>query len=199
MLDSASKKSHIPGDFLKIPQSPVKPFFSFLLRHAKEVMSTCLLASDVISLLAAFGLAVLLRSLFLGGDYFSFYLKFLPYLFLFILVYAWRGWYPGVGLSPVDEMSLIGGVTSTLFLALVALTFLGQSAESFSRYILITAWLLEVVLVQSDRWLVRILGRRLDFWGEPVIIVGDGPNEHRIFEYLVKNIRLGMRPVCLVG
>ena len=199
MPEYVKKKSQLPEDLFKVPKNSANPWLSFLLRHARNGMSACLLMSDIFSLLLAFGLAIALRTIIFGRINFSIILGLLPFFVLFIFFYAWRGLYPGVGLSPVDEMSLLSGATNIVFLILIAITFLEQTSEVYSRFVLVIAWLLALVLVQLDRWLIRILGRTLGFWGEPVVVVGDGPGGSRIFKYLNQNIRLGMRPMCLVN
>jgi hypothetical protein len=122
----------------------------------------------------------------------------IPVLFLFLLVYVWKGLYSGVGLSPVTEIKRLMNATNFVFLFLVALTFLEQSSLNYSRLVLTTAWLLALFLVQVNRWLIRIIGRKLDFWGEPVAIVGCGPEGDHIEQYLNERIRLGMRPVLII-
>jgi Undecaprenyl-phosphate galactose phosphotransferase WbaP len=103
-----------------------------------------------------------------------------------------------VGLSPVTEIKRLMNATNFVFLFLVALTFLEQSSLNYSRLVLTTAWLLALFLVQVNRWLTRIIGRKLDFWGEPVAIVGCGPEGDHIEQYLNERIRLGMRPVLII-
>jgi len=161
-------------------------------------MTAALLLSDIVSLLLAYGLAVWLRNLILRDNTLFMTWNLIPVLFLFLLVYVWKGLYPGVGLSPVTEMKRLTNATHFVFLFLIALTFWEQSSIYYSRLVLTSAWLLSLVLVQVNRWLTRFIGRKLDFWGEPVAIVGCGPEGEHIEQYLKERSRLGMRPVLMV-
>jgi len=81
---------------------------------------------------------------------------------------------------------------------LIALTFIEQTSLDFSRFVLVAAWLTALILVQLDRWFARIIGRKLGFWGEPVAVVGNGPQGKQIIKFLNDRQRLGMRPVLVI-
>ena len=170
----------------------------FKIRHAREIMTFSLLLSDAISLRLAYGIAVWLRTSLRGDTTMLQTWNVIPILAFFLLAYAIYGLYPGVGLSPVYEMKHLLSATSVVFLLLIALTFWEQTSSNYSRLTLAIAWLLALVLVQVDRWLTRIIGRNLGIWGEPVAVVGTGPEGQHIVKYLNDRIRLGMRPVLTI-
>ena len=186
------RKSRHEKKTLLIPALPYKQ------RHAREFMTLTLMLSDMASLLLAYGSALYLRIWLLGDTTFLQFWNVIPILVFFLLVYAWHGLYPGVGLSPVQEMKQLVSATNIVFLLLIALTFWEQTSTNFSRLMLGAAWLMALVLVQADRWLARIIGRSMGFWGEPVAVVGTGPEGQRIVNYLNERLRLGMRPVMTV-
>ena len=167
----------------------------FRQRHARVFMTLALLLSDTASLLLAYGSAVWLRISLLGDSTFLQSWNVIPILVFFLLVYAWYGLYPGVGLSPVHEMKQLVSATNIVFLLLISVTFWVQTSTNYSRLMLAAAWLITLVLVQVDRWLTRILGRNIGFWGEPVAVVGSGPQGQQIVKFLNERLRLGMRPV----
>jgi len=187
-----SRKSNYDAQAALIPPLP------FRQRHAREFMTLALLLSDVASLLLAYTLALWLRMRFVGDYDFQMFQNVFPILFFFILMYALYGLYPGVGLSPVYEIKQLVNATSMVFLLIIALTFWLRTSTNYSRFVLTATWLLAFVLVQLDRWLTRIIGRILDFWGEPVAVVGTGPEGQQIVKFLGEHTRLGMRPVLTV-
>jgi Undecaprenyl-phosphate galactose phosphotransferase WbaP len=179
-------------------QAAMMPSLSFMQRHAREFMTLSLLLSDLISLLLAFGLAVWLRVHLIGDYELIQFNTLIPILVFFLITYASNGLYPGVGLSPVTEMKQLMNSTNIVFLLLIAFTFWEQTSTNYSRFILGAAWLLALVLVQVDRWLTRILGRKLGYWGEPVAIIGSGAEGQHITKFLNDRIRLGMLPVLTI-
>lgn len=174
------------------------PILTGIQCHAREVMTLALLCSDAISLLLAYSAALGLRVLIFGDLPFLLNWNLLFILMFFLAVYAIYGLYPGVGLSPVREIKQVVSGTNIVYLMLIALTFLEKTTTNYSRFMLGTAWLLSLALVQLDRWLTRIVGRNLGYWGEPVAVVGNGPEGKRIVQYLNDRIRLGMNPVLVI-
>jgi Undecaprenyl-phosphate galactose phosphotransferase WbaP len=179
-------------------QASLIPPLPFRIRHAREFMAFSLLVSDVISLWLAYSIAVRLRIHLLGKITILQTWDILPILAFFLLAYVVNGLYPGVGLSPVYEMKRLLSTTSIVFLLLIALTFWEQTSTNYSRLTLAAAWLMALVLVQVNRWLTRIIGRKLGIWGEPVAVVGTGQEGQYIVKFLKDHIRLGMRPVLII-
>ena len=179
-------------------QPALIPPLPFKQRHAREFMALALFLSDMVSLLLAYGIAAWLRIRLVGDYNYLQYWNVIPILVFFLLVYAWNGLYSGMALSPVQEMKQLMSATNIIFLLLIAVTFWEQTSTQYSRLMLAAAWLIALVLVQLDRWLVRIIGRKLGFWGEPVAVVGNGPEGQHIVQFLNDNLHLGMRPVLTV-
>ena len=198
------KKSYQNEEFIErrrsnsSSQASLIPPLPFKIRHARDFMAFSLLVSDVISLWLAYNIAVRLRIHLLGKTTILQTWDILPILAFFLLAYVVNGLYPGVGLSPVYEMKRLLNTTSIVFLLLIALTFWEQTSTSYSRLTLAAAWFMALVLVQVNRWLTRIIGRKLGIWGEPVAVVGTGPEGQYIVKFLKDHIRLGMRPVLII-
>ncbi len=161
--------------------------------YARQSMTGALMLTDLVSLVLAFSLASLVRTGLLGKFPLGRFYSLWPVLVLFILAFFLRGLYPAVGLSPVDELRITTGTVTLVFLVLLAGTFWIKTTETYSRFILTFAWLFSLVLVQVDRWVLRVLGG--SFWGEPIVVIGAGPNTDHIVRYLKNNSHLGMRPV----
>jgi Undecaprenyl-phosphate galactose phosphotransferase WbaP len=180
-------------------------------RHIRQWMTFLLVLTDLASLLLAFLLAIFLCIRLPGGVIeWEEYIELLPLLIVFISIYFWRGLYPGVGLSPVDELRLVSEATSLVFLILLALTVGMEVDPAFSRLVIVTTspfsqvviivtWVFALVLVQVDRWMLRYLARRIYSWGEPVAIIGSVSETEKIAIHLKRNNHLGFRPALLIN
>lgn len=174
------------------------PELNYWQRNARGMMTVMLMASDALSLLAAYALALWLRMCLMADCDLLLLQSAVYILLLFLMVYSLHGLYPGVGLSPVDEMRRLFGASNIVFLLLIGLNYWLDRADGNMRFMLAATWLLVLVLVQGNRWLTRIIGRRLDMWGEPVAVVGSGSQGKQIEKFLNERLRLGMRPVLAV-
>jgi hypothetical protein len=120
----------------------IKIFPNLILSRFSRLWMVILLAvSDLSCLLFAGILAVVFRILLPAGLHNPpFYLNLIPLTFFFLSIYAWWGLYPGVGLSPVEELRRLFLSTSLVFLLITAFTFWVRSAEYYSRLIFIFTW-----------------------------------------------------------
>jgi Undecaprenyl-phosphate galactose phosphotransferase WbaP len=172
---------------------------SFYRQYSRIMMGVILVVTDLLCLLLAGVLAVAVRLLIsevhISRDLYN---VTIPILFLFLGAYVWRGLYPGVGISPVQELQRLSVSTSVVFLLLTAFSFWARVGERYSRLVLAFAWLFSLVTVQAGRWIVRILGVRLGIWGEPVVVIGYGSQGQQIVHYLSSKLRLGLRPVLVI-
>jgi len=164
-------------------------------RHARGWMSACLLVSDLAAFLLAGVLAVLVRLLMTGAWQPGLLTQTLPVVLLCLVVYALRRLYPAVGLSPVDELRLLATSTTAVVLFLAALTFFARNPERYSRLHLGLTWLFSLAAVPLGRAAMRSLCIRLKQWGEPVAMIGNGPQAGRLCRVLVEHPRLGLLPV----
>jgi Undecaprenyl-phosphate galactose phosphotransferase WbaP len=173
---------------------------SRLQRYCRILMTTQLVLVDVLALLISAMLAFNIRSS-MGSGIVSpeSYFRLIPlFVAMSIGIFSLRGLYPGVGLSPVEELRRLSITISAIFLFMTAFAYWARSGEIYSRLALAFAWLLSLILVQSGRWLIRIVGVRMGIWGEPVAVIGYGPQGKRIIEFLLNNLRLGLRPVVVI-
>ena len=195
---------------MRITAQPTEGFFALGVQASNLGLSihqrysrwwmTCLLAlSDLGGLLLSCSLAVGLRAT-LWNDLQDpqTYLRFTPLLGLFFISYASRGLYPGVGLSPVEEMRRLTISTSIVFLIIAAVSAFTHTAGSYSRLIFFLAWFFSLIFVQLGRWLLRLVAVRCALWGEPVAVVGYGPQGQKVVQYLLKNMHMGLRPVLVI-
>ncbi len=155
-----------------------------------------LAAADTAGLAAA---AVLANSLWLlanpaGGGYYRIWFT-AP---LVLVTYAVLGLYPGVGLSPVEELRRLIAANGIVFLALAGAIFFHKDVTSFSRGIFILQWLFSTVLPPLARAAARSLFARRAWWGVPILIFGAGRAAHLVIDTLKSRPALGLKPVaCL--
>ena len=94
---------------------------SYFNQHARTWMTLLLLLADSLGLMIAGVAAVGLRMLI--GELVNppFYWTLTPLILIFLGVFALRGLYPAVGLSPVEELRRLTITTSAVFLILTAM------------------------------------------------------------------------------
>ena len=131
------------------------------------------LAADSLAVALAGGLAVLFWSLVNRAVDAEAYLQLWPATFVFLAAYAMLGLYPGVGLSPVEELrrSVLG--TSMVYLVGSASIVLARET-GFSRGVFLGGWALSVIFVPVFRSGLRYFCAARSWWGVPVLVLGAG-------------------------
>jgi Undecaprenyl-phosphate galactose phosphotransferase WbaP len=152
-----------------------------------------------ISGLAIAGIGSVMVRYVLGGQFQPpLYWNLWPLLGIMVVIYAVAGLYPGIGLSPVEELRRICLSTTLYFLALGAIIFLFQKDTTYSRAIFLMAWFISMLLV----WLSRISMRRLvspfAWWGHPVLVMGAGKTGDLVIRTLKRQPGLGLKPVAVL-
>ncbi|HEY9816889.1 MAG TPA: undecaprenyl-phosphate galactose phosphotransferase WbaP [Candidatus Obscuribacterales bacterium] len=156
------------------------------------------LSADLIALTIACVSSVYIR-LALNGQYHpSLYWQLWPVLGLFILAYAIVGLYPGVALSPVDELRWISVTTTLMYLVLGSATFLRREGEVYSRGIFLMAWVLSILFVLLGRILTRHTFAHRSWWGYPVMILGAGKTGDLLIRTLKRRPGIGLKPVLVL-
>lgn len=161
-------------------------------------MSLGFLAGDVVSLGLAVTLSVWGRWIFDGQYYPSLYLTWLPLLVFFPLAYAIVGLYPGVGMSPVDELRWLSLMTTLVYALLGSVIFLVREGETYSRLVFLIAWVLSLLMIPIGRGMLRHFASGQAWWGQPVIILGAGKTGELVLRTLLHNPGLGLKPVVLL-
>lgn len=121
-----------------------------------------------------------------------------PALGLFGLVFALEGLYPGVGMTPVEELQKLFSSTSVVYLLLTASIFLTKNVGFGSRGVFISGWLLSVILLPLFRGVVYQVCSPKAWWGAPVIVIGAGKTAELVIREIRSKKALGFKPVvCL--
>ena len=165
----------------------------------REFMTVWMMAADLIALALAGVLAVVMR-LWVGEGFYTpaAYFELGPLLFIFVLVYAISGLYPGVGIGPVDELRRLTGTTSAVLVVIATVLFLTQQGISYSRLIFLLFWAFSLVAVPLSRLVARRIGLGLKVWGEPVALVGFGEQGRKVLANLRRDHLSGLIPILIV-
>jgi Undecaprenyl-phosphate galactose phosphotransferase WbaP len=175
-----------------LPQWAVMP-------HSRVLMTVWLASADLMALFISGSLAILLRSWLGAGFSVENYYSLAPLLLFFMIGYMLVRLYPGVGVSPIEELRQLTYVSSIIMISLTVLLFLTQSGLSYSRLIFLLVWLFILVTVPVFRIIARKLGVIFHIWGEPVALIGFGPQGKHIYQYLKNNPAYGICPVVVVN
>jgi Undecaprenyl-phosphate galactose phosphotransferase WbaP len=128
----------------------------------------------------------------------SLYWQLSPMLGLFIAAYGIVGLYPGVAISPVDELRWTSLSTTLIYLALMAMLVLGREGEVYDRGVFIIAWFLSIILVLLGRGLVRSVFASKWWWGYPVIVLGAGKTGDMVIQTLRRRPGIGLKPIVVL-
>ncbi|MCC6147932.1 MAG: undecaprenyl-phosphate galactose phosphotransferase WbaP [Anaerolineaceae bacterium] len=161
-------------------------------------MSILLMVSDIGSLMIAGVISVVLRALIGEGlREYQEYLALAPIVLIFIAVYYISSLYPAIGMDVVSELQKLTIATSIVLPLLATITFWAQTSISYSRLIFSFFWIFALFLVPVGRRVTRHLFHSLNLWGEPIALIGFGPQGKEIYRYLKNNPTLGFLPVII--
>lgn len=162
-------------------------------------MLPLLLLSDALALFVACAGSVLAQYVFVDPALsLGLYWSLVPSLALFVAANALVGLYPGIMLSPPEELKKITQSVSVTFLALAGGVFVVKQGALYSRGIFFMAWLGALVVLPLFRSLSRRMAYRCDAWGYPAVILGAGNTGGALVAVLTRNRRLGLRPVAFL-
>ena len=158
-----------------------------------------LLLVDILALTAAVTACRLLFSYFriaVGIDVSD---GLLPIATGFVLLNFVLGLYPGVRLSPVEELRrLVISITCIFIFWAVGVVVLAGGL-SIQRSFLLAVYLVCLVSLPICRGWARLLLARWTRWGFPVLVCGDDPAAVRLYHWLKDNRVLGLRPVGVIA
>ncbi len=160
-----------------------------------------LLLSDIAALSVALGISILGRELILGSPgAWDVYQSILPGLLaIAVLIYIFQGQYVLSGIDPVYEIRALSLGTCLAFLLLTAFTFFTQTSLQYSRFIFLFTWFFSLLFVPSFRFILRLAANKLNFLGEPVIILGNRTNANKFANFIANKSQLSWRPIAAIG
>ncbi len=127
------------------------------------------------------------------------YLTIIPIITsLFIIVFYFRGLYPGFGIDIIQELKILTQGISLVFAFLTLFTFLFDRTGDYSRLAFLLSWVIAIISVPLSRALVRKLFGNKSWWGIPVIIIGAGRAGEQVIKSLKKHPQIGLRAIVAV-
>lgn len=166
--------------------------------HFYRLTLVVMVVIDVLCLSLAGFTSVWARLLLNGQFHPSLYWRLWPLTGLFVLNYAIAGLYPGIAMSPVEELRRLSLTTTLVYLLLGSSIFLFREVELYSRGAFLIAWLLSLLLVIIGRYGVRALCARQPWWGYPVVVMGAGKTGEMVVRTLQRHPTLGLKPVAVL-
>jgi Undecaprenyl-phosphate galactose phosphotransferase WbaP len=124
--------------------------------------------------------------------------SFLPLSVGFLLLNFELDLYPGVRLSPVEELRrLIVSITCMFVVWIAGLAVLTGNMSEW--WFLSDVYFCSLFALPIGRsWMRHLLGKWTR-WGIPVLVFGDDPAAARLYHWLAENHHLGFRPVGVIG
>jgi Undecaprenyl-phosphate galactose phosphotransferase WbaP len=113
---------------------------------------------------------------------------------LVIGMFLLQGLYPGYGLTAVKEIEKMSKAITLAFILLATISYLNKSFQNFPRSIFPIAWFLTISILPIIRIITRNLLSRLNIYGVPVIVFGEGKWAQDVIQSLKSIKRLGWLP-----
>lgn len=177
----------------------LRPTISAIAISTRALPTVAVLVSaDLLALCLAAVISVEGRLLFDGRFHPTLYWHLWPVLGLFVFAYAAVGLYPGVAVSPVDELRWTSLATTLIYAVLGAAIFIFREGEVYSRAIFLIAWALSLIFVLLSRAIVRRLFAPKQWWGYPAMILGAGKTGEMVVRTLKRRPGLGLKPVVIL-
>lgn len=159
-------------------------------------MTVIFLVTDVSAVATVWIISVLGRWLCSGQYDLALYWALAPFLGLLMLANALAGLYPGILLSPPEELKKIFQSTSAVFLALIVAVFMSKQADLYSRGVFVMAWCGSLLVMPLVRGFIRDKFSIWDGWGSPAFILGAGRTGDAVARRLSRESRLGLKVVA---
>ena len=180
-----------PGSNRSRSTSPTPSSIARTNRWAGVARVGVLAASDFSALIVAGVAAFELWASRAHGQPAALYLPAAPAAILIVLAYGQGRLYPGFGLGPVGEIIAATGSSPEYPYGLAALVLLLKLDNIYSRMTLAIALGLSLLLVPLFRWLTVRIGRRQQWWPEPVLLLGQAKQGQRVRRLLDRAARRG--------
>ncbi len=171
--------------------------------YSKRLTYTTLafLLSDALAVTICGIISVEIRYFFQGQFDPAMYYDHWPVIFLFLLIYAGMGLYPGVLTPPAEELKKSFWASSLMFLALAAGTFLSKDGHLYSRGIFLMCWAMTAAAVPLARSVVRNYAATKPWFGFRAVVFNarqdDGAGDI-VLRTLQRHPRMGLAPVLVV-
>ncbi|MGD1070145.1 MAG: undecaprenyl-phosphate galactose phosphotransferase WbaP [Bryobacteraceae bacterium] len=158
-------------------------------------MTLCILAADIVALLAVLIALVAVRRVIDPEYQWDEIARFLPFLGLAFPAFYVQKLYPGLLIHPAEEMRRVFYAISAMFLIWATTTFLWRTGGGYSRALFLMGWVASPPAILLSRHLTRRWFGCKTWWGIPAVILGSGPTAWRI----ARKLRSGMLGIKVAG
>jgi Undecaprenyl-phosphate galactose phosphotransferase WbaP len=168
------------------------------------VVSILLCLSDVFIIASCFVISYFIRSILLVNyiplfqpiqHSINLYLAAWPVLALWLIIFAYEGLYPSIGISYWEEVFSVQKSNFTAFVILVVLSFITRTSVNYSRPVIIIAFFISVIMLPVGRKLMRTFLIKTGLWTRDVILVGSAEDIHQVVCNLRKHPDFGLKPL----
>ncbi|MCA9238766.1 MAG: undecaprenyl-phosphate galactose phosphotransferase WbaP [Planctomycetales bacterium] len=124
----------------------------------------------------------------------------LPIGIVLVVICGVLGLYPGIRLSPVEELKRCVTAVACVYLTWAAsLAIIKDGELTVQPRFLMSAFVLCAVLLPIGRTIARNLLGRTRWWGFPTLVCGDDAAALHLLHWVRTNRQLGLRPVGLIA
>lgn len=152
------------------------------------------IVSDLMMLTFILSLCLGFRALLGGQIGLEVYYILFIYLVLAVPIYALFGLYPPMLLSSPDILRRLTFGTTILFLILFASTFFFRTAEDYSRFALLLAWILAIFIMPVWRGMIKRHFSKCSWWGNGIILCGSRKWIEDTAISLMNKTTVGLKP-----
>lgn len=176
----------------RMSQMPL--LISLLRRVGLSPQKTLLCSFDLAALLGTALLVFLLRAAY--GDLDPVLYKWvLPLLLLGPVLGSSFGIYQSISLPPQRELKALFLLTSLTYSLILAVLFLAQAGDAYSRLVIVGSWAATVFTLPIMRGLCRRRFAKSRWWGRPLIILDRSHTGRELWRYLKRHPDRGLSPV----
>lgn len=186
-------------------------------RHTSSFISGFILfIFDAISIFLSFGIAFFIVNLFDGPGHnlnFHSFFYYTIYIPLILMVFGSAGMYPGIMISPTDEVRKFSVCSFFCFMGIASsvvisglkdfeftLNYLKQDSNSIVIFcVFLLAFVVATILLPGIREVARNLFAKCSFWGVPCVIYSSGSSADTIINRLIKNRAFGYHPAIIIN
>ena len=176
-------------------QVPLPPFLRWLRGFGLRPTMLVLMLSDAIALEITAVAAYVLRALPGIPMDASLYTNVMPLLLIGPVLSVTFNTCQSISLPPHKEIKQLFLATSLTYLIILAVFFLTQEGNLYSRLMAGGAWLCSLWTVPLLRGVVRERLCRKPWWGRPVVFLRQGQGGEELWDHLENNPERGLRPV----
>lgn len=171
------------------------------MRYSMQVLANSLplVLMDVFALCATIALFRTIFVLFkftIGMDVSE---SLIPISAGFVIMNSVLGLYPGVRLSPVEELRRLTLSVTCIFIMWAVGVAVMSGGFGVERTFVFACFLASLVVIPVCHNWAKFALSRFTKWGLPVLICGNDPSTVRLYHWLADNRHLGLRPLGVIS